>query len=579
MMPKLRLGLFGALLAIGLTQPNRGSAYELRTHGEITRAAHEKSEGIAAYLSATGVSDTDRFDLAARTERRRLGLFENTGTALDWMIEGSIREDDYIDRVLGTLLGCPRPRNPPSQSDRIVNHFFDLQRGGRGLAVPGVQGVPAPEWALGRQGRGSGPGQNEFSLLDARDYQYQSLVAPSRDTRDKYTALLFRTLGHVLHIVQDMAQPQHTRNDSHVGCTDLVNLFFGDHSWYEHYVEDRTLRRVFPRGGEIPPALVLGGYDPVSIRPYQEFFTDVSRRGIADFSSRNFLSAGTNLGGGFDPCGGLTEPPCEATAYRQISRPYSTQTLKGTVSAPVTLYTRDVVDALTGQAIRDVPISSRSLWDEHLGAVGRSPKFSLNRFNYDAMADLLLPRAVGYAAGFLNAFFRGSVGATYEGESLRIGGSSETMIGDFKLLYERSDGTRGELGSWTGLRIDPDGLSQPLSTPQLPEDAVPDAPCFLIFRGQLGLEQGAVVGSQGPCPPTPPTPPTHGPWTVYSCVYRPYGAPDIRYRYATTDPPLAEDGLPIPQFFLRPPLAETVCSISTLAVATQPPNTVTEHLM
>ena len=39
---------------------------------------------------------------------------------------------------------------------------------------------------------------------------------------------------------------------------------------------------------------------------------------------------------------------------------------------------------------------------------------------------------------------------------MRIAGSSETMIGDFKLLYERSDGTRGELGAWAGLRIDPD---------------------------------------------------------------------------------------------------------------------------
>ena len=61
-----------------------------------------------------------------------------------------------------------------------------------------------------------------------------------------------------------------------------------------------------------------------------------------------------------------------------------------------------------------MPLSSRSVWDEHLQAIGSSKKFSLNRFNYDAMADILLPRAVGYAAGFLNAFFRGYVGATYE---------------------------------------------------------------------------------------------------------------------------------------------------------------------
>jgi hypothetical protein len=37
----------------------------------------------------------------------------------------------------------------------------------------------------------------------------------------------------------------------------------------------------------------------------------------------------------------------------------------------------------------------------------------LNRFNCDAMADILLPCAVGYAAGFLDAFFRGLINATY----------------------------------------------------------------------------------------------------------------------------------------------------------------------
>ena len=382
-----------ALLAIAGGHPNLGRAYELRTHGEITRQAFNASEGVSNYLQSMGFRETDTFDLAGRTKADQLGLFENQGTAQDWMIEGSIREDDFIDHVLGALLGCPRPQNPPSQSDRVVNHFLDVQRGGRGLAVPGAQGVPAPDWALGREGRGSGSGQNEFSLLDARDYQYQSLSASSRDTRDRFTGLLFRSLGHVLHILRHGPAPAHAKRRT-CGLHGRGESIVGGHSWYEQYVEDRTLGRVFPQGGGIPPSLVLEGYDPVAIRPYQEFFTDASRRGIADFSSRNFLSAGTNLGGRFDPCGGLTEPPCEATAYQQVSRPYSAETLKGTVSAPVTLYTRDVVDALTGQIVRDVPLSSRSLWDEHLRVLGRSPKFSLNRFNYDAMADILLPRAV-----------------------------------------------------------------------------------------------------------------------------------------------------------------------------------------
>ena len=176
------------------------------------------------------------------------------------MIEGAIREDDFTGGLLKRALGCPQPQNPPSQTDRIVNHFFDAQRGGRGLTIGGIQiGSPAPDWALGRQGRGSGPGQNQYSLLDAREYQYQSLIAASKDTRDKNTALLFKTLGQVLHNLQDMAQPQHTRNDRHAECARLPDSIAGGHSWYEHYVEDRTLRQLFRWSGEIPPELVLEG--------------------------------------------------------------------------------------------------------------------------------------------------------------------------------------------------------------------------------------------------------------------------------------------------------------------------------
>jgi hypothetical protein len=189
----------------------------------------------------------------------------------------------------------------------------------------------------------------------------------------------------------------------------------------------------------------------------------------------------------------------------------------------------------------------------------------------------VLPRAVGYAAALLDYFFRGSLGATYEGQSLRISGSAETMEGDFKLLYEKSDGTREGLVTWTALRVDPDQLSPPLSTPPLPQDAAPGAPCWLIFRGQLGLEPGAVVGSQAPCPPAPPPP--SGSWYVYSCVLKRYGSTqDVRYNYATTSPPLDSDGLPALIFFLGLPTGQTACSLMARGLATQPPGTTTDHL-
>jgi hypothetical protein len=40
-------------------------------------------------------------------------------------------------------------------------------------------------------------------------------IGPSPDERDRMLAEMFQSLGHVIHHIQDMAQPQHTRNDAH----------------------------------------------------------------------------------------------------------------------------------------------------------------------------------------------------------------------------------------------------------------------------------------------------------------------------------------------------------------------------
>jgi hypothetical protein len=195
------------------------------------------------------------------------------------------------------------------------------------------------------------------------------------------------------------------------------------------------------------------------------------------------------------------------------------------------------------------------------------------------MADILLPRAVGYAAGFLDTFFRGSVGGSFEEQNLTISGSTEVMDGTFQLLYDTDDGTRRELASWA-LRIEANQPSQVVVAPQLPPDAGPTPSCWLIFRGQLGEEAGAVGGAKIDCPRGPTAPPEpQDRWVLYSCIYWPWAANGafIRYSYATTDPPLANDGLAMPQFRLSPTSGEAVCSIRALAWSEQPPGSVTEH--
>ena len=106
----------------------------------------------------------------------------------------------------------------------------------------------------------------------------------------------------------------------------------------------------------------------------------------------------------------------------------------------------------------------------------------------------------------LDTFFRGSVGGASEQQNLRISGSTEIMDGTFQPLYDTDDGTRREVASWA-LRIEANQPGQVVVAPQLPPEARPTPSCWLIFRGQLGDEAGAVVGAKIDCPQGRTAPP------------------------------------------------------------------------
>ena len=497
-MRAIRLSSIGGLAVCIFLLCRSAEAYHLRTHGSVTDQSFATSQGLARYLDAMDIRPGDVFDSRAITPFAQLAEFSNNGTARGWMIEGAIREDDFQAHLVLARLGCPQPKNPHSDIDRPKHHFFDIQRGGAG--IPLVAGISAPDWALGREGRGPASSQNQFSLPDARVYQLRSLTESSRVERDRNTARLFRTLGQVTHVLQDMAQPQHTRNDPHLGCTNALAQFFGgEKSWYEAYIETRALNQPYRTRSDASRPLVLVGYDPVSFQTYQDYWANAEGSGLAEFSSRNFFSAGTNLGTFYlaGPCGGLVEPVCDRRAYGTEDLDFAVATLGGDVlTGRVRFFLRDIADPLTGHVVQNVRVSSRSLWDQHLETSRQQPKFSLNTYNYDAMADVLLPRAVGYSAGFLDHFFRGGLdvdlvsGTDPSAVTITGTNSSPDALVEGTLTLYADDGTTGTrspvtaVGSTAIANVLPGGAvtSGPF---QLPADA---ERFVAVYQGTLGNE-------------------------------------------------------------------------------------------
>jgi hypothetical protein len=437
------------LVASFVLAARSASAYESRTHLLLSLTAFEVS-GISNLLADTyGVAPSDVF------RSRYFSFVTGPYTAAQWVRQGGAQEDVPFWRVL--------------------NHFYDPFHD-EGLGWLG--GVAAPDWAL--EPAGELDGQNH-SYRDARNAFYQGLTASSPTTRERELGFTFFALGHVIHLIQDVAQPQHVRLDAHPAFTPRASLI-------EAYV-DRNVTE-----------FVLDGHPMPQITDPRELWTN-DGAGLADYTNANFVSAGTNISAWRDGATAERYPqPTLSLALRSTIDPPTA--CRDGFSAPATLtaFGNWIVDPLTGARELNPWMTTHSVFDQRLIERGEAPIFTLNCFNIDAQADRLLKRAVGHSAALLRYFFRGQLAMEVSNVGIQLANwtPGEAMGGTFELYYDDPDGTRRRLASWT-LQLLSGQQSSPLSTARLPQSYA-SAPCMLVFRGTLGQERDAVAGVLGPCP-------------------------------------------------------------------------------
>jgi len=414
----------------------------------------------------------------------------------------------------------------PWWKGRFLNHFFDVQHNGRGLTAGATVGEPSPQWII--EGAGQDPDEL-YSWRTAERHFLDALTGEAEDARIKSWGLLFQTLGHVIHHVQDMAQPEHVRNDAHLPVP--------GQGWYEEY--SQTQGR-----GVWEPLLAQAGA-PVVLSRVDDYWSNSDRTGIADFTSRNFLSEGTNFqvrnGGGLadsdfpDPTvpnplvhseetlAALGFPEASALCTALKNDPAVATGLDPAVDCTMQFIAVPVdVDGADGTATElNGRAASLSVFDQYLRAFGKSYSitmgggnrfvqvdrlFTLNRFNFNSGYRFLIPRAVSYSAGLINHFFRGRMELAEPAEvvngaiTLKIRNassdgndfSSETSTPVFWAYYDSLDGTRKRLP------VIPSGyLPEPLSPGEIhtlhasmPEDAKLSSGLTIVFDGIVGQERG-----------------------------------------------------------------------------------------
>lgn len=554
------------------------NAYELGTHGRMTQAAFVTSVlATGTVLESYGIQAGDNpfgekyYDVFSGTVKER-GVFDDFElkhmpssikplSPSGWLMRGAIREDD-----VPSAYGKNPQDDPyhPSGIFRVFSHFYDpvynrpLQFGGvnagaASCAISSIGCQPteiAPQWATGAADvfTGSNTPQsgrhNHFTVFDAREAMYRALTGrdvegnplkpdpegrlkTQEDLRKAYWATTFRALGDVVHLLQDMAQPQHTRNDPHAGdkYDSLVgkDIVVGHKSVYENYIEARATGGSFSTAGLTSSSpisvttkpLTYAGYPIPQFNSYLDFFTTrqkddlFARRGLADYSNRGFFSAGTNL-----------SESIAAYAYPAASFPSFTKekilvdwnglplSFGGLSFGGVTAYRGSVPDAVNPAASGSARLTSSGMWNQFLSGLSL-PGYTLNRYNYDDMADLLIPRAVAYSAGMINYFFRGKLDFIPDpnnpGKSMIKNLGPEEMKGDFTLYYDDKDGIRHPITgdqptkTWAARTVAKGGQLDNLSfTP--PTDPAPKTPdeYLLVFNGDMGQEAaipGATVGA------------------------------------------------------------------------------------
>jgi hypothetical protein len=261
-----------------------------------------------------------------------------------WLMCGVVREDDVPDDP-GALFA-----NIDGTITRPFNHFYDPIHNAP-LTVGVALGKKAPDWATGATDSFKAPNvldtstTNHYTVFDVHEAMYRALTQQTQNagiiqdlvnennaqgydagfltslqsTRNAYWATTFRALGDVLHLNQDMAQPQHTRNEAHNGLGGPLGVFrlvTGHESIYELYMDARVRGeptfafkyepnlpvRISP-DKVVPPPLVYSNGSPIPSGPtftqFSNFWSTGSHTpagsGLADYSNGGFYTAANNV--------------------------------------------------------------------------------------------------------------------------------------------------------------------------------------------------------------------------------------------------------------------------------------------
>ncbi len=356
----------------------------------------------------------------------------------------------------------------------------------------------------------------DWSWQQAREYYYTYLsgkdfsgnsIASAKVKREAAFADCFRAVGQVMHLLQDMSVPLHTRNDVHI----LPKFGLGRwtyETYTKKYVDSDKLDYTPDQAGDRPnpeliadprPDSLYSDLPPVSGLFDRNLYTGQTTPaadaviGLAEYSNANFL---TN-----DTLWKYPHPAKEETNFDASRWLHPEEVVAEDGQRDGRIYFKKN----TGEQIEHLMAAAYwtyTILEEYGEREEIKWSFLVDKTCFADYADKLVPRAVGYSAALLDYFFRGDMDLTVEPGICRISNQSEEfMEGTFELYYDTVADKRKPV---TGLEKWPWSQYSPISAGDrsadldlfaMPDDAKTPGEYMLVFRGGLGAETADAVAA------------------------------------------------------------------------------------
>lgn len=343
-----------------------------------------------------------------------------------WLQEGAKLEDE------GTLAGFV------TGFARSLYHFHDPTKP---LSEAGLSDLPLPPkmstvlWSQNPSAQ-SGAKGGDWSWQKVRTHQYAYLTAINKADKDANLARQLLGLGYQMHLIQDMSQPNHVRNDTHMDDGVGKKPKYGFETWVKtkfdkvNAILANNFMIVMNTSSVDLTSAYEGGLAPVArlydtrnnlrvdttVVPNMTYITpSISySQGMAEYTSANFYSENSIFAAERRAVGNRFFFPYPKKSETDVQRfiDKSLPTIPFVDRNKTYQNFRIGKTATTGEALNCVAKPTIKTAN-YYRAFGEGQffygSFVADEECFEEQANKLLPRAAGYSIAMLNYFFRGKL--------------------------------------------------------------------------------------------------------------------------------------------------------------------------